>query len=379
MNKKPVSLYIHMPWCIKKCPYCDFNSHTINGDIPEKTYIEHLIKDLKNDIEEYNIYDRPVKTIFFGGGTPSLITPAGYDELLSGIKLLLPFKENIEITMEANPGTLEHKPFQEYINAGINRFSVGVQSFNNEHLNILGRIHSNQNAITALEELRELNVTSYNLDLMHGLPQQNIKQALSDLHTAIELNVPHISWYQLTIEPHTMFSSRPPTLPSDDILWLIYKEGIELLKDNGYEQYEISAFSKQNHACEHNLNYWEFGDYLGVGCGASGKITTNSKQVIRTEKVKHPKGYLEAKNNYIKFKSNVTGDDLVFEYFLNRCRLMNGFSKQDFEHKTGLKLDNLEPKLNIAQKKGLITYQSEFVTVTTLGHRYLNNLLELFI
>ena len=175
-----------MPWCIKKCPYCDFNSHTINGNIPEKKYIQHLIKDLKIDVEEYNIYDRPVKTIFFGGGTPSLITPAGYDELLSGIKLLLPFQKNIEITMEANPGTLEHKPFQEYINAGINRFSVGVQSFNNEHLNILGRIHSNQNAITALEELRELNVTSYNLDLMHGLPQQNIKQALSDLHTAIE-------------------------------------------------------------------------------------------------------------------------------------------------------------------------------------------------
>ena len=276
----PLSLYIHIPWCVEKCPYCDFNSHALKHEIPEQDYITELLQDLDSDIAQFGLQQRHLHSIFIGGGTPSLFSAPAIEQLLTQVLQRFEHKQDIEITLEANPGTVEAEKFIGFFNGGVSRLSVGVQSFESDKLIKLGRIHDSQQAKTAANLASECGVTSFNLDLMHGLPDQTVAHALDDLKTAISLKPTHISWYQLTIEPNTAFHSRPPKLPQDETLWSIQDQGIALLEEAGYQQYEISAYSKPEYQCQHNLNYWQFGDYLGIGCGAHGKITDISKQKI---------------------------------------------------------------------------------------------------
>lgn len=277
MKKPPLSLYIHTPWCIHKCPYCDFNSHALRGQLPEEEYIHALLSDFKS--QQYLIQNRSIQTVFIGGGTPSLFSASSYKLLFKELRAMTPFDNEIEITLEANPGTIEQDRFAAYRECGINRLSIGVQSFQNEKLKQLQRIHSSEQAIKAINHCREVGFDNVNIDLMFGLPNQTINDGLSDLLTAISLNPSHLSWYQLTLEPHTAFHQNPPVLPADETIWELQQQGQQLLKENAFIQYEISAYAKTNRACRHNLNYWEFGDYIGIGAGAHGKITDiNSKK-----------------------------------------------------------------------------------------------------
>ena len=296
----PLSLYVHIPWCVQKCPYCDFNSHAQKGAIPEQEYVQHLIADLEADLEKYqaSIQNRPLHSIFIGGGTPSLFSAESIKLLLAEIQRRIPFSENIEITMEANPGTVEAERFKGYVDAGVTRISMGIQSFNDDKLQRLGRIHNAAEAKSAVSLAKVSGLKSFNLDLMHGLPNQTLEEALDDLRQAIKLAPPHLSWYQLTIEPNTMFAYRPPTLPDDDELWDIFEQGHQLLTEAGYQQYETSAYSKPGFQCQHNLNYWRFGDYLAIGCGAHGKLTFSDGKILRFSKTKHPKGYLRGEYLY---------------------------------------------------------------------------------
>lgn len=376
----PLSLYVHIPWCVQKCPYCDFNSHGLKGTIPEAEYIAHLLDDLTHDLKW--VQNREISTIFIGGGTPSLLSVEGMHNLLSGIAQRALLSEDIEVTMEANPGTFERDKFIGFKQAGINRISIGVQSFQSDKLQGLGRIHGQREAITAGTFAKEIGLCSFNLDLMHGLPGQSLQDAMSDLSQAIEIAPPHLSWYQLTIEPNTLFHSKPPTLPEDETLWDIQEKGHKLLTDNGYVQYEISAYSRPKHQCRHNLNYWRFGDYLGIGCGAHGKITVQSQQkVFRTSKIKHPKGYMNLTKDYLHQQWDIESDELGFEYFMNRFRLIEACPKNEFEHYTGLSLANtnirnaLQPNID----RGLLSETNSHWHVTELGKRYLNSVLESFV
>jgi len=378
VNLPPLSLYVHVPWCVQKCPYCDFNSHGQKGTIPEKEYVQHLIDDLKADL--HLVQGRKIHSIFIGGGTPSLLTGDAYTRLLSEVDRLIGLSDDCEITLEANPGTVETGRFKEYVGAGINRISIGVQSMQNDKLKALGRIHGADEANYAAEQAHQAGLNSFNLDLMHGLPGQSLEDALSDLKKIIALNPPHISWYQLTIEPNTQFASKPPTLPQDDILWDIQEQGQALLAEAGYEQYEISGYAKPGYQCQHNLNYWRFGDYLGIGCGAHGKVTNIKTGVItRTEKVKHPRGYMDLAKPYLYKQWRVEEDDLAFEFFMNRFRLVESCPKKDLSSLTGLSQQSQQRALNTAIAKGLLIDNSETWQVSQKGHRYLNDLLELFV
>jgi putative oxygen-independent coproporphyrinogen III oxidase len=371
----PLSLYIHVPWCVQKCPYCDFNSHGQKGEIPEKEYVQHLLDDLKGDLAY--VQGRKLHSIFVGGGTPSLLSGQAYRKLLSEIEALIGFEDNIEITIEANPGTVEKDRFKHYVDAGINRISIGVQSMQSDKLKALGRIHDEHEAVRAAEEATDAGLRSFNLDLMHGLPNQSVDDALSDLRAAIALNPPHLSWYQLTIEPNTQFASKPPVLPEDDILWDIQEQGQALLAEHGYEQYEISGYAKSGYQCQHNLNYWRFGDYLGIGCGAHGKITLpDENRIVRTVKVKHPRGYMDLTKPYLDKAWDVPSDERPFEFFMNRFRLQEACPKHEFEDFTGLTLDSVTPLINDAIAKGLLEDIGHSWLVTIKGHRYLNDLLE---
>ena len=373
----PLSLYIHIPWCVQKCPYCDFNSHGLKGEIPETEYIDALLEDLS--LEALYIQGRPLTSIFIGGGTPSLLTAPAMARLLAGVEQQIPFSPDIEITMEANPGTVETERFSGFIPAGVNRISIGVQSFQQPKLNLLGRIHGQDEAINAAKLASNSPLNSFNLDLMHGLRDQNLKDALFDISTAIDLAPPHLSWYQLTIEPNTQFASKPPTLPDDDILWDIYEQGHQLLTAAGYQQYEISGYAKPGKQCQHNLNYWRFGDYLGIGCGAHGKITLPAEnKIIRTTKVKHPNGYLDPKRDYLDQLTQVQADELPFEYMMNRLRLFEAFDKSEFSLRTGQPMSIMQTALDAALNKGLLVDLGEQWQVSPLGHRYLNELLALF-
>ncbi|HBT13309.1 MAG TPA: YggW family oxidoreductase, partial [Erwinia persicina] len=292
-NLPPLSLYIHIPWCVQKCPYCDFNSHALKGEVPHEEYVQHLLNDL--DIDLPLTSGREVSTIFIGGGTPSLLSSEAMQMLLDGVRARLPLSAAAEITMEANPGAVEAERFSGYQRAGVNRISIGVQSFSAAKLERLGRIHGPEEAKRAARLAEGLGLRSFNLDLMHGLPDQSLEEALDDLRQAIALNPPHLSWYQLTIEPNTLFASRPPRLPDEDDLWDIFEQGDALLTAAGYQQYETSAYAKPGYRCEHNLNYWRFGDYLGIGCGAHGKLTQPDGTIIRTAKTKHPRGFMSGK------------------------------------------------------------------------------------
>ncbi|KZN33046.1 HemN family oxidoreductase [Pseudoalteromonas luteoviolacea S2607] len=378
MNLPPLSLYVHVPWCVQKCPYCDFNSHSQKGTIPEQEYIQHLLDDLKADL--HLVQGRKLHSIFVGGGTPSLLSGDAYVYLLQQIEALIGFEDGIEITLEANPGTVESDRFKHYVKAGINRISIGVQSLQSDKLKALGRIHGEQEAINAASEAHDAGLNSFNMDLMHGLPNQSLEDAMSDLTRVIELAPPHLSWYQLTIEPNTQFASKPPKLPEDETLWAIQEAGQALLKQHGYIQYEISGYAKAGLQCKHNLNYWRFGDYLGIGCGAHGKITLpEQNQIRRTVKVKHPRGYMDLTKPYLYDSWHVEAADRPFEFFMNTFRLVEATSKQDFIDYTGLALSDIENQLTQAISSGLLEERKDSWFVTNKGHRYLNDLLELFV
>ncbi len=371
----PLSLYIHIPWCVQKCPYCDFNSHTLKGEIPQSEYIQHLLNDLEQDAKLTG--DRLVKTIFIGGGTPSLLSSESMQQLMDGVRRIIPLDPAAEITMEANPGTVEAERFSGYQRAGVNRISIGVQSFGSDKLITLGRIHGPEEAKRAARLAAELGLRSFNLDLMHGLPSQTFDEGLSDLTQAIALSPPHLSWYQLTIEPNTQFGSRPPVLPDDDALWEIFTKGHQLLTQAGYQQYETSAYAKPGYQCEHNINYWRFGDYLGIGCGAHGKISFADGRILRTVKVKHPRGYMEG--NYLHQSHQVENEDRPFEYFMNRFRLLEPMSRLEFTQFTGLAEQAIRPQLDEALKQGYITESETEWQITQHGKLFLNSLLELFL
>ncbi len=395
LTTPPLSLYIHIPWCIEKCPYCDFNSHALKSQVPEQDYVKALIADLDADIARFDLSQRPLHSIFIGGGTPSLFSAEAIESLLT--QVLSRFKQdasqesNIEITLEANPGTVEADKFIGFAKAGVNRLSIGVQSFESDKLIKLGRIHNVSQAKFAAQLAHESGVKSFNLDLMHGLPNQTLDNALDDLKTAIKLKPDHLSWYQLTIEPNTAFHSKPPKLPQDEVLWDIQDQGFKLLSDAGYQQYEISAFrlvkndATEDKQCQHNLNYWHFGDYLGIGCGAHGKITDIEKGIIqRTVKVKHPKGYLDPNRAPLDHLNTVTSDELPFEYMMNQLRLFSSFTLAEYQQRTGLTASTVLPTLLKAQDKKMMTCNDTLSIegkwqVTQLGHRYLNDLLELFL
>jgi len=381
----PLSLYIHIPWCVEKCPYCDFNSHTVKSPLPEQDYIQALITDLDADIARFNLQNRALHSIFIGGGTPSLFSAEAIASILNQVKSRFSHSTSadIEITLEANPGTVEADKFIGFVQAGVNRLSIGVQSFESDKLIKLGRIHNvsqAQQAAKLATEAKQAGLKSFNLDLMHGLPNQSIDNALDDLKTAISLKPDHLSWYQLTIEPNTAFHSKPPKLPQDDVLWDIQDQGFRLLAEAGYQQYEISAFSQTNKQCQHNLNYWQFGDYLGIGCGAHGKITdTATGKIHRTVKIKHPKGYLEKNRAALDQLNTVAQQELPFEFMMNQLRLFRSFTISDYQQRTGLAADTITATLARAEQKQLMLSSNGRWQVTTLGHRYLNDLLELFL
>ena len=371
----PLSLYIHIPWCVQKCPYCDFNSHALKGDVPHEEYVRHLLADLDADLHLTS--GREVSTIFIGGGTPSLLSSEAMQMLLDGVRKRLPLSPTAEITMEANPGTVEADRFSGYQRAGINRISIGVQSFSEKKLARLGRIHGPEEARRAAGLATDLNLRSFNLDLMHGLPDQSLEEALDDLRQAIALNPPHLSWYQLTIEPNTLFASRPPVLPDDDALWDIFEQGDQLLTAAGYQQYETSAYAKPGYRCEHNLNYWRFGDYLGIGCGAHGKLTQTDGRIVRTTKTRHPRGFMAGK--YLDRQHEVADSEKPFEFFMNRFRLLEAAPREEFALYTGLPESVIRPQLDQALTEGYLIETAETWQVTEKGKLFLNSLLELFL
>ncbi|PHI32200.1 radical SAM family heme chaperone HemW [Budvicia aquatica] len=375
LNLPPLSLYIHIPWCVQKCPYCDFNSHALKGGIPDLEYVDHLLSDLDSDVALTS--GRTISTIFIGGGTPSLLTSEAMQRLLDGVRSRLTLANDVEITMEANPGTVEAERFSAYQKAGVNRISIGVQSFSQSKLERLGRIHGPQEAKRAAKLAQDLGLRSFNLDLMHGLPDQSADEALDDLRQAIELNPPHLSWYQLTIEPNTLFGSRPPVLPDDDALWDIYLRGHALLSEAGYQQYETSAYAKPGYQCQHNLNYWRFGDYLGIGCGAHGKLSFSDGRILRTVKTRHPRGYMTGK--YLDKQHLVEADERPFEFFMNRFRLLEPMPRSDFTRLTGLDESVIRDKIDNALENGYLVETEHQWQLTEKGKLFLNSLLELFL
>jgi len=363
----PLSLYIHYPWCVKKCPYCDFNSH--EGE-DRNGYIEALLKDLDKDLKY--VQGRSIHSIFIGGGTPSLMSADELHELFTGLKSKLTFEKNIEITLETNPGTFEVDKFKAFKNIGINRLSIGVQSFQDHHLSALGRIHSAKEASKACTYASQI-FDNFNIDLMYGLEGQSLDDCLQDLNQAIGLNPQHVSFYQLTIEPNTLFAKFPPTLPKEDDIWKMGEQGVALLEQHGFERYEVSAFGKI--PSKHNLNYWQFGDYIGIGAGAHGKITSpNTNEILRTRKPKSPKDYLNNQSSIVEKVEN-----LSFEFMLNALRLKKGFSLDLFENYTGQSPRAIERQLQQAQDLGLLLIDNKQVQPSDEGYNFLNDLIEGFL
>ena len=369
----PLSLYIHYPWCVKKCPYCDFNSH--DSEIQDG-YISALLKDLDGDLKY--VQQRTINSIFIGGGTPSLMSIKDITHLFAGLKDRLEFSPNIEITLEANPGTFEVDKFSEYRNVGINRLSIGVQSFNDEKLKFLGRIHSSKEAQEAILKAQDVGYDNLNIDLMYGLKDQSIDECMNDVMTAISLNPSHISFYQLTLEPNTLFSKFPPNLPSDEDIWRIGERGAELLNQKGFHQYEISAYSDM--PSKHNMNYWEFGDYIGIGAGAHGKITNmTSSEIVRTLKMKSPKDYLMSVNKNNQALSTKPVENLSFEFMLNSLRLVGGFNPELYESRTGQPVKLLSEQMREAVSLGLLDVQANKIKPTRKGLSFLNDLQAIFL
>jgi oxygen-independent coproporphyrinogen-3 oxidase len=374
----PLSLYIHLPWCVRKCPYCDFNSHEARALLPENEYLEALWRDLEQDLPQ--VWGRPVQTIFFGGGTPSLFSPAAIDRLLSGVRARLTVAQDAEITLEANPGTIDLERFRGFRAAGVNRLSIGIQSFDDEKLKALGRIHGRAEALRAAEAARVAGFDNFNLDLMFGLPNQTVEQALEDVRTALALKPTHLSAYQLTIEPNTLFHAHPPRLPEDDAIWDMQQQIQALLASHGYHQYEVSAYARAGFECRHNLNYWRFGDYLGIGAGAHGKIT-NPDRITRRWKVKQPQAYLASAGTVANLGGDqpLTRHDIAAEFMLNALRLSAGFPRALFAERTGLPITAITERLALAESKGLLVNEIDRIRATPLGYRFLNDLVGLFV
>ena len=380
MSPIPLSLYIHIPWCVRKCPYCDFNSHQADKQIPEELYVQALLRDLESELPY--IWGRPLKSIFIGGGTPSLFTEQSIDLLMRGLRERLPLRHNMEITMEANPGTFEQQRFSSFRESGINRLSIGVQSFNNTHLQKLGRIHDASEAIKATEIAVKAGFNNFNLDLMFGLPGQTIEHALSDLRKAIEAQPSHISWYQLTIEENTLFHhAPPPALPDDELLWNMQLQGQALLKNSSYSQYEVSAYTKDDKHCLHNTNYWEFGDYLGIGAGAHSKITMPDSKITRHGKFRHPNKYIEkALQGKARSQEQVLiKQGLIVEFILNAIRLKQGFSKDLFENRTHIPFSSIKVKIDKMISDGLLIKKSDQYLTTDKGWLFINSIVEYFL
>jgi len=379
----PLSLYIHLPWCIRKCPYCDFNSHALKEGLPEAAYVQALLADLDENLRsplQDSLGQRPLHSIFFGGGTPSLFSPQALETLLEGIQKRLRFEPALEITLEANPGTVEQERFKAYRALGINRLSLGLQSLQDSKLKILGRIHDSQTAIRAVKTAQDGGFENINIDLMYGLPQQSKEEALHDVAKGLALQSTHFSWYQLTLEPNTVFYHTRPPLPPDETLWDMQTEGQALLRAHGFNHYEVSAYSQSNRECKHNLNYWQFGDYLGLGAGAHSKITDfQTQEILRHWQVKNPRDYLDPKKNKVAETQRVTSEDRVFEFMLNALRLTAGVPLFLFENRTGLDRERLDPLLRRAREKGLLTQDPEWLQPTERGQQFLNNLTELFL
>jgi putative oxygen-independent coproporphyrinogen III oxidase len=366
----PLSLYIHIPWCIRKCPYCDFNSHTLTQSLPERAYIDSLIADLQQELG--NVQGRALRSIFFGGGTPSLLSAQGIERILQAVMCSMSLQQNCEITLEANPGATEHCAWSDLRAAGINRLSIGVQSFQDKQLQVLGRIHSSREALTAIDNaVRHFDVV--NIDLMHGLPQQSVSAAVDDLQQAI-IRAPHISWYQLTIEPNTAFYHQPPPLPAEDCLAVIQQQGEQLLAEYGYQHYEISAFSLPGKQAQHNLNYWQFGDYIGIGAGAHGKNTDHrSGTITRRWKTRAPGDYLNPDKPFIAGHRVLANNERIGEFIMNVLRLKQGFTKDLFEQTTRQAIESIIPVINHLQARGMLCVECDNISATTLGWRFLND------
>jgi len=373
----PLSLYVHLPWCVRKCPYCDFNSHEAREKIPEQDYVEALLRDLEQDLPR--VWGRLVYSIFLGGGTPSLFAPESIDSLLSGIRARLPLDQNVEITLEANPGTVELERFQGFHAAGINRLSIGIQSFDPEKLKALGRIHGREEALRAAEAARAAGFDNFNLDLMFGLPQQTVEDSLADIRIAAAFQPSHLSVYQLTIEPNTLFHARPPVLPDDDTVWEMQTRLQVELAAAGYRQYEVSAYARAGYECRHNLNYWQFGDYLGIGAGAHGKITDRTG-ITRLWKVKQPNEYLRTAGmaGSIGGEQKLSRAHTVTEFMMNALRLTHGIPSRLFAERTGLPISVATNPLQEAERRGLIVWDAKFLRPTDTGMRFLNDLVALF-
>jgi oxygen-independent coproporphyrinogen-3 oxidase len=375
----PLSLYIHIPWCIQKCPYCDFNSHTVqHNGVPEQNYIKALLSDLEQDLPK--IWGRKIISIFIGGGTPSLFSPKAIDLLLTELRARLNILPQAEITLEANVGTVDNAHIQGFKQAGINRLSLGIQSFNDHKLKSLGRIHNREQAMSALQ-ITQQQFDKFNIDLMFGLPQQNVEMAIQDLQTALQFNPPHLSWYQLTLEPNTWFYQHPPKVPSDDETWDIQQAGQQFIAQHGYENYEISAYAQKSHQCKHNLNYWQFGDYLGIGAGAHSKISDAAQNTItRMSKQRHPQTYLETAHTtqVIVQQQQLNHDDICLEFMLNGLRLKQGFYIQDFETYTHLTFSDIAKPIKQAIQQNWLMQQDDRIYPTDLGQQFLNDVLALF-
>ncbi|WP_136415525.1 radical SAM family heme chaperone HemW [Herbaspirillum sp. ST 5-3] len=373
----PLSLYVHFPWCVRKCPYCDFNSHEAKGGFPEDDYLAALRADLEQALPL--IWGRKIYTIFIGGGTPSLMSAAGLDKLLADIRTLLPLDGAVEITMEANPGTFEADKFKSYHDSGINRLSIGIQSFNARHLQALGRIHDDKEARKAID-IAQANFDNFNLDLMYALPSQTLEEARRDVSTAIGFAPPHLSLYHLTLEPNTYFAKYPPVVPDDDASAEMQDMIQELTGDAGYQHYEVSAYAQPNRQARHNLNYWQFGDYLGIGAGAHSKISFPHR-IVRQMRYKQPKSYMEQvqAGRPVQEEFEVGRNDLGFEFMLNALRLNNGFETHLFAERTGLTINAIEKALNAAEAKGLLYRDHKLIKPTELGQRFLNDLQQLFL
>ena len=395
-----LALYVHMPWCVRKCPYCDFNSHQLKSAAPDVSYIDALIRDFDSELPR--LAGRRIDTVFFGGGTPSLFQPEDFSRLLASLRQRMAFADDAEITLEANPGTIERGRFAGYRDAGINRVSLGAQTFAPRALELLGRIHSADDTHRAVAELRAAKLDNFNLDLMYALPQQTPEEAALDVRTACALAPAHISYYQLTLEPGTVFHSRPPPLPDEDTAWQIQSTGQRMLAEAGYVQYEVSAYARDARRCRHNLNYWQFGDYIGIGAGAHGKLSIElPRRILRSTKPKQPRDYQEqvrragvgqraagdagvpgaAASGGDSRRGTAIGDsafiavaDLPFEFMLNALRLNEGFSSDDYRHRTGLELDSVAGRLAGAEERGLLARRPDGWCPSELGRRFLNDL-----
>jgi putative oxygen-independent coproporphyrinogen III oxidase len=376
MQLPPLGLYIHLPWCERKCPYCDFNSHEAT-DIPEDDYIQTLLQDLRKDSSM--IQGRSVETLFIGGGTPSLFSAEAIQKLMRGIAQLIPLAPTLEATMEANPGSADADKFYAFKDAGINRLSIGIQSFDNAQLQTLGRIHTSDQAYAAIDFARQAGFDSFNLDLMHGLPAQTLLSAKTDLLAAIACKPSHLSWYQLTIEPNTLFHKRPPQLPVEDELADIQQCGEQLLADNGYAQYEVSAYSQEGFNCRHNSNYWSFGDYLGIGAGAHGKISFPDGRIKRYNKRRQPQEYMSVTSQaFVASTRTLHRDEIAGEFMMNALRLNDGFTLPQFASRTGLSYAQLEPQLELLCQRELLVRDRNAVRATDTGRRFLDSVIAEF-